>query len=84
MTKHTLKLLKMGGLMCLLTVLGCVATRTQIEMPTQRAEEIEFEVIKELEQFRGKIKKGLRVTAGGFMDKTGQHKDSVRTRYSKA
>jgi len=84
LTRHTLKLVKLAGLIYLLTALGCVATRTQVQMPPQRAEEIEFEVIKELEQFRGKIKKNLRVTAGGFFDKTGQHKDSVRTRYSKA
>jgi curli biogenesis system outer membrane secretion channel CsgG len=77
-------ILKLAGLMYLLTAVGCVATRTQVELPSQRAEKIEFEVVKELEEFRGKIKKGLRVTAGGFRDKTGQHKDSVRARYSRA
>ena len=81
MIRHILKL---AGLIYLLTALGCVATRTQVQMPPQRAEEIEFGVMKELEAFRGKIKKDLRVTAGGFFDKTGQHKDSVRARYSKA
>jgi len=81
LTRHILKL---AGLIYLMTAVGCVATRTQVQMPTQRAEDIEFEVMKELEQFRGKIKKGLRVTAGGFRDKTGQHKDSVRARYSRA
>jgi curli biogenesis system outer membrane secretion channel CsgG len=68
---------------CLLPTLGCVVNRTQLEK-LQRADQIEFEVMKELGMFRGKIKKQLRITCGAFYDKTGQHKDLDRTRYSKA
>jgi curli biogenesis system outer membrane secretion channel CsgG len=40
--------------------------------------------MKELGMFRGRIRKDLRITCGAFYDKTGQHKDLDRTRYSKA
>jgi Uncharacterized protein involved in formation of curli polymers len=69
---------------CLLTTLGCAVSRTQTELPTKRVTRIEFESIKELKEFRGKIKKDLRITVGGFNDKTGQFKDSTTLRYSKA
>jgi curli biogenesis system outer membrane secretion channel CsgG len=81
LTRHILIL---AILICLFATFGCVATRTEIQMPPQKAKEVEFEVMKELEMLRGKVRKDVRVTAGGFYDKTGQHKDATRTRYSKA
>ena len=68
----------------LIVALGCIATRTQIQRPSEKATKIEFKVMKELEKFRGKINTGIRITAGGFFDATGQFKDVVRNRYSKA
>ncbi len=68
-----------------LVTIGCVtASHVQITMPPQRATEVELEVMKELKKFRGQIRKDIRVCVGNFWDKTGQHKDTERTRYSKA
>jgi hypothetical protein len=68
---------------CLLPTWGCVVNRTQIQK-LERADQIEFEVMKELGMFRGKIRNNLRITCGAFRDKTGQHKDLDRTLYSGA
>lgn len=80
----TKRILILPVVICLLAPLGCAVSRTQIEIPAQRATRIEFEVMKRLERFRVKIKKDLRITVGSFYDRTGQHKDSVILRYSTA
>ncbi len=63
-----------------LAALGCAVS--QIQVPPQRATDIEFKVMKELEKFRGKIRQDIRVTVGFFEDMTGQMKDSA-TGYSR-
>ena len=80
----TKRILVLPVVICLLAPLGCAVSRTQIEIPAQRATRIEFDVMKRLERFRVKIKKDLRITVGSFYDKTGQFKDSAMLRYSKA
>ena len=57
----------------LLATLGCAVS--QIQVPPQRATDIEFKVMKELEKFRGKIRQDIRITTGFFEDRTGQLKE---------
>ena len=68
----------------LLSAFGCVS-RTQVKKPVlQQATKVDLGITKELEGFRGKINKNLRISVGSFSDKTGQFKDSDRSRYSRA
>ena len=69
------------SLLALLT--GCSISQMKVKPPL-RGNKIEFAIMKELDKFRSKIDKNLRITVGGFSDKTGQFKDSVRSRYSRA
>lgn len=69
----------------LLSTSGCIVSRTQVKKPVlENATRVNLGIMKELEEFKGKVKKDMRVTVGSFYDKTGQFKDSDRARYSKA
>jgi curli biogenesis system outer membrane secretion channel CsgG len=69
----------------LLSTSGCIVSRTQVKKPVlKNATRVNLGIMKELEEFKGKVKKDMRVTVGSFYDKTGQFKDSDRARYSKA
>jgi len=69
----------------LLSTSGCIVSRTQVRKPVlKNVTKVNLGIMKELEKFRGKVKKDIRVTVGSFYDKTGQFKDSDRSRYSKA
>jgi curli biogenesis system outer membrane secretion channel CsgG len=65
---------------------GCSYTFFFKKSPPDRAVNMDFDfkVMKELKKFRPYVKKNLRITLGSFLDKTGQFKDSDRSRYSKA
>jgi curli production assembly/transport component CsgG len=76
--------LQITALILLSAVLtGCGITQKKIEPPL-RGNKVEFAIMKELDKFRSKINKDLRITVGNFSDKTGQFKDSLRSQYSKA
>jgi curli production assembly/transport component CsgG len=64
-------------------VTGCGITQQKIKPPL-RGNKIELAIMKELNKFRSKINKDLRITVGDFSDKTGQFKDSLRSQYSRA
>ena len=69
----------------LLSTSGCIVSRTQVKKPVlKNATRVNLGIMKEFEEFKGKVKKDMRVTVGSFYDKTGQFKDSDRSRYSKA
>ncbi len=69
----------------MLSTSGCIVSRTQVKKPVlKNATRVNLGIMKELEKVRGKVKKDMRVTVGSFYDKTGQFKDSDRSRYSRA
>lgn len=69
----------------LLSTSGCIVSRTQVRKPVlKNVTRVNLGIMKELEKVRGEVKKDMRVTVGSFYDKTGQFKDSDRSRYSKA
>ena len=69
----------------LLSTSGCIVSRTQVKKPVlKNATRVSLGIMKELEKLKGKVKKNVRVTVGSFSDKTGQFKDSDRSRYSRA
>jgi curli biogenesis system outer membrane secretion channel CsgG len=76
--------LRITAVILFLAVLtGCSLSQVKIKAPL-RGNKIEFAIMKELDKFKSKINKNLRITVGGFSDKTGQFKDSLRSQYSKA
>ena len=68
------------SLLALLT--GCSISQMKVKPPL-RGNKIEFAIMKELDKFRSKIDKNLRITVGSFSDKTGQFKESLGGQYSK-
>ena len=75
--------LRITAVISLLVVLtGCSVSQMKVKPPL-RGNKIEFAIMKELDKFRSKIDKNLRITVGGFGDKTGQFKDSLGGQYSK-
>jgi curli production assembly/transport component CsgG len=76
--------LRITAVILLLAVLtGCSISQMKVKPPL-RGNKVEFAIMKELDKFRSKIDKDLRITVGDFSDKTGQFKDSLRSQYSRA
>lgn len=76
--------LRITAVILLLAVLtGCSISQMKVKPPL-RGNKVEFAIMKELDKFRSKIDKDLRITVGDFSDKTGQFKDSLGGQYSRA